>query len=114
VPRNLLTPLPDSVDFESAAFTTLGAIALHGFRLAEPQLVKAWPLSGWGSWDCWPPDRGRGRVPAPGCRHDPQRVTSAASLGLETVPRTGPLKQPRRSPATVASMSCSSVPIHLQ
>jgi predicted dehydrogenase len=38
VPRNLLTPIPDSVDFESAAFTTLGAIALHGFRLAEPQL----------------------------------------------------------------------------
>ncbi len=38
VPRSLLTPLPDSVDFESAAFTTLGAIALHGFRLAEPQL----------------------------------------------------------------------------
>jgi len=38
VPRNLLTSLPDSVDFESAAFTTLGAIALHGFRLAEPQL----------------------------------------------------------------------------
>ncbi len=37
-PRSLLTPLPDSVDFESAAFTTLGAIALHGFRLAEPQL----------------------------------------------------------------------------
>ena len=38
VPRNLLTPLPKNVDFESAAFTTLGAIALHGFRLAEPQL----------------------------------------------------------------------------
>ncbi|MCX6068656.1 MAG: bi-domain-containing oxidoreductase, partial [Chloroflexi bacterium] len=38
VPRNLLTPLPETVDFESAAFTTLGAIALHGFRLAEPQL----------------------------------------------------------------------------
>jgi predicted dehydrogenase len=38
VPRNLLTPLPENVEFESAAFTTLGAIALHGFRLAEPQL----------------------------------------------------------------------------
>ena len=38
VPRNLLTPLPKNVDFESAAFTTLGAIALHGFRLAEPQI----------------------------------------------------------------------------
>src|SRR5512144_570725 len=38
VPRNLLVPLPDSVDFESAAFATLGAIAMHGFRLARPQL----------------------------------------------------------------------------
>ncbi|MDX1436351.1 MAG: zinc-binding alcohol dehydrogenase, partial [Anaerolineales bacterium] len=35
VPKNLLAPLPDSVDFESAAFTTIGSIALHGFRLAE-------------------------------------------------------------------------------
>lgn len=38
VPRNLLTPLPDDVGFESAAFTTLAAISLHGLRLAEPQL----------------------------------------------------------------------------
>jgi NADPH:quinone reductase-like Zn-dependent oxidoreductase len=38
VPKNLLTPLPKNVDFESAAFTTLGAIALHGFRLAQTQL----------------------------------------------------------------------------
>ncbi len=38
VPRNLLTPLPDSVDFESAAFTTLGAIAMHGFRLSQAQI----------------------------------------------------------------------------
>lgn len=38
VPQNLLVHLPDNVDFESAAFTTLGAIALQGFRLAQPQL----------------------------------------------------------------------------
>jgi predicted dehydrogenase/threonine dehydrogenase-like Zn-dependent dehydrogenase len=38
VPKNLLARLPDNVDFESGAFTTLGAIALHGFRLAQPQL----------------------------------------------------------------------------
>ena len=38
VPRNLLTPIPDEVDFESAAFATLAAIALHGFRLAQPQV----------------------------------------------------------------------------
>jgi predicted dehydrogenase/threonine dehydrogenase-like Zn-dependent dehydrogenase len=38
VPKNLLTPLPETVDFESAAFTTLGAIAMQGFRLAEVTL----------------------------------------------------------------------------
>lgn len=38
VPVNLVARLPDHVDFESAAFTTLGAIALHGFRLASPQV----------------------------------------------------------------------------
>jgi predicted dehydrogenase len=38
IPKNLLTSIPDTVDFESAAFTTLGAIAMHGFRLAHPQL----------------------------------------------------------------------------
>jgi len=38
VPKNLLTKIPDEVDFDSAAFTTLGSIALHGFRLAKPQL----------------------------------------------------------------------------
>ena len=38
VPKNLVTILPDQVDFDSAAFTTLGAIAMHGFRLAETQL----------------------------------------------------------------------------
>lgn len=48
VPRNLLTPLPDSVDFESAAFTTLGAIALHGFRLAEPQIGERVAVIGLG------------------------------------------------------------------
>lgn len=40
VPRNLITPLPKNVDFESAAFTTPGAIAMQGFRLAEPTLAK--------------------------------------------------------------------------
>jgi predicted dehydrogenase len=38
VPQILLAALPDNVDFEAAAFTTLGAIALHGFRLGEAQL----------------------------------------------------------------------------
>src|SRR5512134_2987152 len=48
VPRNLLTPLPENMDFESAAFTTLGAIAMHGFRLAEPQIGESIAVIGMG------------------------------------------------------------------
>ncbi len=38
VPQNLMAHVPDGVDLEQAAFATLGAIALHGLRLAEPQV----------------------------------------------------------------------------
>lgn len=43
VPKNLTVPIPkrasgEWVGFDEAAFTTLGAIALHGVRLAQPQL----------------------------------------------------------------------------
>jgi predicted dehydrogenase/threonine dehydrogenase-like Zn-dependent dehydrogenase len=38
VPKNLVIALPEQVDFESAAFTTLGAIALQGIRLSEVKL----------------------------------------------------------------------------
>lgn len=48
VPFNLVAGLPDNVDFESAAFTTLGAIAMHGFRLAETQLGERVAVIGLG------------------------------------------------------------------
>lgn len=38
IPQNLMTHLPDEVDFESGAFSTLGAIALNGIRLAKVQV----------------------------------------------------------------------------
>jgi len=38
VPENLCARIPDGVDDESAVFTVLGAIALHGVRLAEPTI----------------------------------------------------------------------------
>ncbi len=38
VPRNLLAKLPEGVDLDEAAFATLGSVALHGLRLAAPQL----------------------------------------------------------------------------
>ena len=83
VPRNLLTPLPDNVDFESAAFTTLGAIALHGFRLAEPQIGETVAVIGMGLLGLL-----TGQIAAAaGCRVlgidiDPKRIALASSLGL--------------------------------
>ena len=41
VPQNLCVRLPEGVDFESAAFSTLGAVALQGVRLAEPTLGES-------------------------------------------------------------------------
>lgn len=38
VPRNLVAAVPDGVPLESAAYATVGAIALHGVRRAEAQL----------------------------------------------------------------------------
>ena len=38
VPKNLVVKVPANVSDEEAAFTTLGAIALQGIRLADPKL----------------------------------------------------------------------------
>ena len=83
VPRNLLTALPDSVDFESAAFTTLGAIALHGFRLAEPQIGETVAVIGMGLLGLLASQI----AAASGCRvfgidTNPERVALGSSLGL--------------------------------
>jgi len=88
VPRNLLTPLPKNVDFESAAFTTLGAIALHGFRLAEPQIGENVAVIGLGLVGLLTTQI----ASAAGCNVlgidiDPKRITLASSLGIQAVPR---------------------------
>jgi predicted dehydrogenase/threonine dehydrogenase-like Zn-dependent dehydrogenase len=38
VPQNLLVKVPDTVGLDSAAFTTLGAVAMQGVRQANPRL----------------------------------------------------------------------------
>lgn len=38
VPKNLVVPIPDGVSMDQAAFTTIGAIALHGFRQGDMRL----------------------------------------------------------------------------
>ena len=82
VPRNLLAVLPSNVDFESAAFTTLGAIALHGFRLADAQLGERVAVIGLGLLGLL----ATGIANAAGCRVlgvdiDPYRVNLAQAMG---------------------------------
>ena len=88
VPRNLLTLLPKNVDFESAAFTTLGAIAMHGFRLAEPQIGENVAVIGLGLLGLLAIQI----ASAAGCNVlgidiDAKRVALASSLGIESVRR---------------------------
>lgn len=88
VPRNLLTPLPENVDFESAAFTTLGAIAMHGFRLAEPQIGETVAVIGMGLLGLLTAQI----ASAAGCNVlgidiDSARLTLASSLGLQSAAR---------------------------
>jgi len=88
VPRNLLTHLPENADFESAAFTTLGAIALHGFRLAEPQIGENVAVIGMGLLGLLAAQI----AAAAGCNVlgidvDPARISLASSLGLRAIRR---------------------------
>ncbi|GAB4491962.1 MAG: bi-domain-containing oxidoreductase [Anaerolineales bacterium] len=88
VPRNLLTPLPEDVDFESAAFTTLGAIALHGLRLAAPQLGENVAVIGLGLLGLLTIQL----ASAAGCRvwgvdTNPERVALAEQLGISACSR---------------------------
>jgi predicted dehydrogenase/threonine dehydrogenase-like Zn-dependent dehydrogenase len=82
VPRNLLVHIPEGVDFEAAAFTTLGAIALHGFRLSEAQLGERVAVIGLGLLGLL----AVGIVRAAGCHVfgvdlDAQRVALAQQIG---------------------------------
>lgn len=94
IPRNLLTALPDSVDFDSAAFTTLGAIALHGFRLAEAQLNENVLVIGLGLVGLLTAQI----AAAAGCRvfgvdTNPERVRLAHQFGIQACFRQTALDQ---------------------
>lgn len=48
VPKNLVARVPDSVDFEEAAFTTIGAIAMQGVRQADVRIGECVAVIGLG------------------------------------------------------------------
>ena len=88
VPHNLLALLPDNVDSESAAFTTLGAIAMHGFRLAGPQIGESVAVIGMGLLGLLAAQI----ACAAGCNVlgidiDSSRLALASSLGLQAASR---------------------------
>jgi predicted dehydrogenase/threonine dehydrogenase-like Zn-dependent dehydrogenase len=84
VPRNLVTPIPESLDFASASTVTLGAIALQGVRRAAPTLGESFIVIGLGIL---------GQITsqllkANGCRAigidlDKSRIEMASSLGMD-------------------------------
>lgn len=83
VPRNLITPVPESLTFDDASTVTLGAIALQGVRRASPTLGECFVVIGLGIL---------GQITvqllkANGCRvigadPDSSRMALAKSLGL--------------------------------
>jgi predicted dehydrogenase len=88
IPQNLLAGLPEEVDFESAAFATLGAIAMHGFRLSEAQIGERVAIIGLGLLGLL----AVGIARAAGCKVlgidlDPRRVQLAKDFGAEAVLR---------------------------
>lgn len=90
VPQNLLARLPEEVDFEAGAFATLGAIAMHGFRLGEGALGERVAVVGLGLLGLLAASIAR----AAGCQVmgfdvRPDRVNFARSLGFEAAAREG-------------------------
>lgn len=82
IPQNLMVALPDNVDFEQAAFTTIGAITMQGFRLADVQVGARVAVIGLGLLGLLT----TGIAAAAGCQVlgidlDPNRVALALKMG---------------------------------
>jgi predicted dehydrogenase/threonine dehydrogenase-like Zn-dependent dehydrogenase len=84
VPQNLLAHLPENVPFEQGAFATLGAIALHGFRLSEARVGEQVAVIGLGLLGLLAAAVARAAgCPVLGIDTDPARVALGAQMGLE-------------------------------
>ena len=82
IPQNLMVAIPEGVDFDQAAFATVGAVALQGFRLADVQVGSRVAVIGLGLLGLL----ATGLASAAGCEVlgidlDSQRVALAKSMG---------------------------------
>ncbi len=96
VPENLLARLPAGVELEAGAFGTLGAIALHGFRLSGARVGERVAVLGLGLLG----QLAMQIVQAAGCRAlgvdlDPERVSLAEQVGGRAVIREQALEAGR-------------------
>ncbi|MCE5249346.1 bi-domain-containing oxidoreductase [bacterium] len=85
VPRNLLVPVPDSLDFDTASTVALGSIAMQGVRRAQPEIGETFVVIGLGLLGQMTVQL----LKANGCRVigtdlDPQRIDLAKKLGMNT------------------------------
>ncbi len=83
IPRNLCVQIPENVDYESAAFAALGAIALQGVRVAEAKVGEHVAVLGLGLVGLVTAQI----LQAAGCTvwgvdPDPDRVALARELGV--------------------------------
>jgi len=90
VPENLVAAVPDGVPLECAAFSTLGAIAMQGLRVAEPSLGEIAAVIGLGLIGQLEAQLLR----ANGCRVlgidlDPSRIKQAMDQGVAWGARPG-------------------------
>ncbi len=86
VPKNLVVPVPDNVDFDSASFATLGSIAMQGLRVAELVIGEKVAVIGLGLLGLITTQL----VRAAGCRVigadiNPNRLELARKLGCDFV-----------------------------
>jgi predicted dehydrogenase/threonine dehydrogenase-like Zn-dependent dehydrogenase len=88
VPRNLVATVPEAVPLESAAYATVGAIALHAVRRAEVQLGERVGVIGLGLvGQLAVRILGAGGCTVIGIDLDPQSVGLAASAGARAFTR---------------------------
>ncbi|MBI1320655.1 MAG: zinc-binding dehydrogenase [Candidatus Hydrogenedens sp.] len=92
VPHNLLTPVPDGVELDEAAFVALGAIAMQGVRQAQLTLGETVVVSGLGLVGQLAAQIARASgCRVIGCDPVPEKRALAESLGIEAVCDPGEL-----------------------